>query len=558
MKLSKWFFVFLGLPIFLVAQEEESDLMEKTLYKHVAILADDAMMGRETGTEGEQLAADYISKQYKEAGLIGFEEDGGYLQKFEVLAGKNLGPNNSLSFNGKSAVAMQDYWPLEYSGNGSAKGKLLNVGYGMISPNPKLNDYLKLKKTAGAIFVMEVGVPKFDNPHAEEAKFADLRHKVALAVDRGAAGIIFINTNKVDTDPIPDFTRKLKTAPIPVVFSRNGEGLKTLNKKSAVLSVDLVEDRRIGKNVVGFDDNGASKTVVIGAHYDHLGMGHFGSRHTGEEKEIHNGADDNASGVAVMIELAKELQTPGHEAYNYLYIAFSGEEMGLLGSNYYVNNPLIDLASVAYMLNMDMIGRMKNRTLIVNGTGTSPEWGNLIVKAQPKNWALNITAMQSGTGPSDHTSFYLKGLPVLAFFSGTHKEYHTPEDDIELLNYKGMVQIMDFIHGIIDHSSDFAENFEFTKTKENKQSRKRRFNVTLGVMPNYAFEGEGMKIDGVTSGKPAESAGLQEDDIILNMGTVKVNDIYDYMDALEKYQKGDEIEVKVKRGEEIVTTKVAF
>ncbi len=531
---------------------------EQRLYDHVAILASDEMQGRETGTKYELMAADYIIKQLKDFDIQPAGNKNSFLQPFEVLAGKNYGENNSLSVSKKQYQVKSDFYPLEYSGNAKATGKLIYVGYGIASTNPKLNDYQKIKNAEGKIFIMEAGLPKFDNPHAEEGKFADLRHKISYAESKGAVGVIVINTSNSTHDPIPDYTRKLKTSSIPVVFLKNGGALAKVKNETASISVDLVPDQRTAHNVIGFDDNSAETTVVIGAHYDHLGRGHFGSRHTGHDHPVHNGADDNASGVAILLELAREFQEPGHEAYNYLYIAFSGEEMGLLGSSFFVKNPTIDLDKVDYMLNLDMVGRMKNRTLIVNGTGTSPHWGNLLVRANPKNWALNVTANQSGTGPSDHTSFYQKDLPVLAFFSGVHKDYHTPADDIHTLNYKGMAQILDFVHGIVDHSTDYANNFEFTRTKENKQTKKRRFNVTLGVMPNYGFSGEGMMIDGVTEGKAAEIAGIKAEDVIIQMGAIKVNDIYDYMDALEKYSPGDEIEVNVIRGKETVSTQVKF
>lgn len=551
-------FSFLVAHSFLFGQLNLESETEKRLYEHVATLASDEMQGRETGTKYELMAAGYIVKQLQNVGIQPAGRNNTFLQPFEVLAGKSYTDNNMLTINKKSYQLKSDFYPLEYSGNASATGTLLSVGYGIPSTDKILNDYRKIKKPEGKIFVMEYGLPKLDNPHAEEGKFADLRHKVTYAEKMGAAGVIVINTSNSTHDPVPDFTRKLKTASIPVVFMKNGAQLAKLKNVPVKISVELIPDQRTAHNVVGFDDNGAESTIVIGAHYDHLGHGHFGSRHTGNDHPIHNGADDNASGVAVLLELARDFQQPGHDAFNYLYIAFSGEEMGLLGSSYFVKNPTIDLGTVDYMLNLDMIGRMKNRTLIVNGTGTSPLWGDLLVRAQPKNWGLNVTANQSGTGPSDHTSFYLKDLPVLAFFSGVHKDYHTPADDTHTLNYKGMEQILDFIHSIVDHSTDHAGKFEFSRTKENKETKKRRFNVTLGVMPNYGFSGEGMKIDGVTEGKAAENAGIQADDIVLQMGTIKVNDIYDYMDALEKYSPGDEIEVKVLRGKEMVSTQVKF
>ena len=309
-----------------------------------------------------------------------------------------------------------------------------------------------------------------------------------------------------------------------------------------------------GRNVIGFIDNNAEHTIVIGAHYDHLGMGGDGSLHRGEPM-IHNGADDNASGVSVMLYLADKLLDTNTEN-NYLFIAFSGEEMGLLGSNYFVKNPTIDLTKVNYMINMDMVGRLKkNKTLAIYGTGTSPVWDETIKKANTKDM-FKLKTNVSGVGPSDHTSFYLQVIPVLHFFTRQHVDYHKPSDDFEKLNYEGMLQIANYIHGIISEVNS-PKKIVFTKTV-NESDSTPRFKVTLGVVPDYLFDGKGMRIDGISENRPAQKAGLQKGDIVVQLGEHEVVDMKAYMRALSKFENGDKTTVKVDRNGEIVEADITF
>lgn len=317
---------------------------------------------------------------------------------------------------------------------------------------------------------------------------------------------------------------------------------------------DSLSDKTItGKNVIGFIDNKAEKTVIIGAHFDHLGYGdHGGSLHAGD-KEIHNGADDNASGVAVMLNLASKL-VKANTNNNYLFMAFSGEEMGLLGSNYFNKNETIDLSKANYMINMDMVGRMKaDSTLAIYGTGTSPIWGQTIHSTNP---GFKLIEEKSGVGPSDHTSFYLNDIPVLHFFTGQHENYHKPSDDIELLNYEGMYAISDYIFNIITELDD-DEKLKFTKTKDESKDSPR-FKVTLGVMPDYMFEGKGMRIDGVTEDKPAFKAGIIKGDVVVKMGDLEIEDMMGYMKGLSQFEKGDTTTVVVERDGKQVETEVTF
>ena len=308
-----------------------------------------------------------------------------------------------------------------------------------------------------------------------------------------------------------------------------------------------------GRNVIGFIDNKSENTIVIGAHFDHLGMGGQSSLHRGDSA-IHNGADDNASGTAALVALAKILKHEKHSS-NFLFIAFSGEENGLWGSNYFVKNPTIELSTVNYMINMDMVGRMnEEKTLAINGVGTSP---SLLPALDVVNAdSLKLVTSESGIGPSDHTSFYLQDLPVLHFFTGQHSDYHRPSDDSDLINYDGLLLVVKYIDRLVDQL-DAEPKLAFTKTKDSS-GNSPRFTVSLGVVPDYLYDGRGMRIDGVSEDKPAQAAGLMKGDIILQMGDSTVVDMMSYMRALSAFQKGDSTSLAFERAGAKLEAKVKF
>jgi Zn-dependent M28 family amino/carboxypeptidase len=308
-----------------------------------------------------------------------------------------------------------------------------------------------------------------------------------------------------------------------------------------------------GKNIIGYIDNQAKKTIIIGAHYDHLGYGNENSLHRGEKNLIHNGADDNASGVAMMIDLASKLRV-ANKNNNYLFIAFSGEEIGLLGSNYYTKNAIIKMSTINYMINMDMVGRLNEDTaLAIYGLGTSPIFKQTI---NANNTKFKIIQKESGVGPSDHTSFYLNDIPVLHFFTGQHEDYHKPSDDYDKINFEGMDIISNYIFDIISDLND-NEKLSFTKTI-NESEEVPRFKVSLGVVPDYLFDGEGMRIDGVTENRPAQIAGLLKGDVVIKIGEYDVKDMMGYMKALSKFEKGNTTTVSIDRKGNKIIKKITF
>jgi len=527
------------------------------LKKHISTLASDEYGGREPGTKGEKLSSIYIIKEFTEIGLTPKGERG-FLQPFTFTKSLKSGPKSKLIIHGKALEAGETFYPLAYSANASAKGRAVKVGYGIQAPSLNQNDYDRTDDLKGKIFIIDASTPDKGGPHSKFAEFADLRTRIDSAIAKGAAGILFFTSDKEMKEPELNAKIKVNPSTIPVMYLQRSK-MEMINIDmdfDIEMEAEIIKDEATGNNVLGFIDNKAENTIVIGAHYDHLGHGGDESLYRGEPA-IHNGADDNASGVAGVIELARYIKSNGPKSNNYLFMAFSGEEKGLLGSGYFTKHPSISLEKVNYMLNMDMIGRLKTEepTLIVSGVGTSDAWKITMDYMKPKTFKVKTT--ESGIGPSDHTSFYLKNIPVLHFFSGTHNDYHKPSDDEEFINYIGEFDILNYMITLIQKLDDKGK-ISFIKTKEEDNQESPRFKVTLGVVPDYAYEGEGMRIDGVTDGKPAAKAGLKSGDIVTSIGENKVQDMMSYMKALGKFNKGDQATVGILRGKEELKIDVTF
>lgn len=515
------------------------------LGNHVVYLADDKLEGRRAGSEGEKLAAAYIIKHFTDAGVKPKGNEG-YLQSFPIYEGKQIGAATSLSIDNVELQQGVDYFPFPFS------------------PDSKV-------EAMPAIALQESGMPWFvnikevveanaANPHFDLVDF--IKTKTAQVHEKGATALIVYNTAAKDDHLVFDAQDKSPKTAIPVVYVNKQAAKKHFDDELAsfeiLLTTQIKEQYRNGHNVVGFIDNGATGTVVLGAHYDHLGFGEDGgSLHRVAEKMIHNGADDNASGTAALIELGYLLGDKKFKDKNYLLIAFSGEELGLFGSRYFVENPTIDLASIHYMINMDMIGRLneQDKAITIGGVGTSPSWSFL---AADKKLPLIIKVDSSGSGPSDHTSFYRKNIPVLFFFTGLHSDYHKPSDDAEKVNTTGTYQVMQFISDIILRLNKQNIKPAFTRTAERQTTTTARFSVSLGIMPDYTYNGTGVRADGITEGRPAQKAGMEAGDIIIGLGGMPVNTMEDYMQALSKYKKGDQALLKYKKGEDVKEVQIVF
>ncbi|MBX3256803.1 MAG: M28 family peptidase [Chitinophagaceae bacterium] len=519
----------------------------ENLRTNIGFLADDKLEGRRAGTRGEQQAANYISEQFKMAGILPKGDNQTYLQSFIIPDGKKINPATLFMVNGKELNVGKDYFPLAFSPGGA------------VAETPVATS---LSEKGGPWFkdIEAVVEDNKDNPHFDMYDY--IKKETRLAADKGASALIIYNSEQLDDHITFDKKDRSEMAAIPVIYLTKAGKEKYLKDASAIydvrLKVELGDDKRTGINVVGYIDNKAASTVIIGAHYDHLGYGEDGnSMLRNAVGQIHNGADDNASGTAALIEVGKLLVKSKARNNNYLLIAFSGEELGLFGSKYYTENPTIDLASANYMINMDMVGRLNDssKTISIGGFGTSPVWSE-VVYAQ-KNVPFNIKVDSSGTGPSDHTSFYRKKIPVLFFFTGLHADYHKPSDDADKINYIGELQVIKYIVALVNQVNKKGK-LTFTPTRETQTSTTARFSVTLGIMPDYTYSGQGVRVDGVSDGRPAQKAGLKTGDVITKIGEYGTASLEAYMQALGKFKKGQQTQVTVKRGNEELKFDVVF
>lgn len=519
------------------------------LQSHIAYLADDKLEGRRAGTQGELLAGDYISKQFAAAGLQPKGDNGSWKQAFEINDGKEVRTSSHFIINGNDLKLNTDYFPLAYSANHSLEA-------------------------APSAALPESGMPWFvdlddwltdnkDNPHFDLQE--KIREKAKDIQAKGATAMVVYNSSAIKDQLAFNGKDRTAVCGIPVVYMSQDAAKKYLSDASASLDVklkvDLGDKKRTGNNIVGYIDNGAATTVILGAHYDHLGYGEDGnSMLRNNVTQIHNGADDNASGTAALITLAEMIKKSKLTANNYLFIAFSGEELGLFGSKHFTENPTINISSANYMINMDMVGRLNDssKVLTVGGIGTSPAWTATLSTVPIPSKYFTLKYDSSGTGPSDHTSFYRKDIPVLFFFTGLHSDYHRPTDDANKINYTGELMIIRYIYGIVEKNNKPSARLAFTKTREQQTTTSARFSVSMGIMPDYTFSGAGVRVDGVSEGRPAQKAGIQTGDIVVQLGEHPVSSMETYMQALGKFKKGDLTKVKYKRGSEVMEGSIQF
>jgi hypothetical protein len=537
-------------PYFIFAQKlsrsEKNTL--KGISSHISFLSDDNLEGRRAGTRGELLASNYIQSQFAEALLKPLGTNSSYFQRFTVNDGNNFTKSSFFFVNGTELKPFVDYFPL----NNCPNTKLIECAVSISLAESNAPWFLNWE---------EIVESNKSNPHFDFKAF--LAEKITTVSKKGATGLILYNLSSTWLEEF-NFTGKDQAEPcaIPVIAitpSAQSKFFKDITASYDLkFKIVLSKNVRYANNVVGYIDNSASKTIVFGAHFDHLGYGEDGnSMLRTKEKLIHNGADDNASGTAILIELAKTLKKQKNKEYNFLFIAFSAEELGLLGSKYYTEHPTVDLEKVTYMVNMDMVGRLNDslKTVTIGGIGTSPIWGDLLPFKNKFN--LNIKIDSSGTGPSDHTSFYRKNIPVLFFFTGLHSDYHKPSDDFSRINLEGSLAIHNIISNIIKNSSGLPK-LAFTKTKEQAVGSSTRFTVSLGIMPDYSFSEKGVRVDGISEGKLAQKVGILPGDIILKLGTFPTSTVTSYMEALSKFKKGDSTSVSLQRNNQIINFPIQF
>lgn len=572
---------------------------------------------------------------YDTAGMSILEADSPnrYLQEFPYVTGVELGKDNELRFrlvaNPLSKVVPlkadvvsnlrvgEDWLPLGMSSQGRVENtQAVLVGYGLTISDLKYDDYAGANVKDKIALAFE-GTPDGDNLHGEFARYEDVRWKAIAARNAGAKALIVIASEsyfehdrlsrlRYDNSaggaglPIVAISRQAAATLLSTSSTLIADVEKRLRAKQSqrdedqtpvlpqhtaliTLATDIVRREGAAANVVGIldgsDPNLKNEVVVIGAHYDHLGRGGEGSL-APREGEIHHGADDNASGTAAVLELARMFKSQGvRPRRTILFMAFSGEEEGLLGSNYYVNHPILPLANTVAMLNMDMIGRMKENKLIIGGVGTAEQWRSIVdaqnralgtsvsaaagthasgypigvasngrsIVTSDTSKQFNLTLSEDGFGPSDHSSFYSKQIPVLFFWTGTHDDYHKPSDTADKINYADEARVIGLVARIIDDVDASDKRPAYTLAKSDATGRATGFRVYLGTIPNYADSNDGLLLDGVRENSPAATAGIKTGDKIVKLAGREIRNVYDYTYALGEMKAGQDYEVELMR-----------
>ena len=538
-----------------------------SVYRHISILASDSLEGRETGSDGEWKAALYISSVFSAAGLQPAGDSNSWYQAFEFIRKIDLGQRNNLKLDGVHLKLHEEYEPLPHSGSMEFQfDEIISVNYGITVEESGYDDYAD-KDVEGKAVLIKRHLPRTeDSSEVDPGRHGSLTDKIVNALDHKAAGIFFYTTEDHDDTMLALARTMVTPKDIPIIWLRRA-GIERLGLnpadpalEAAAGETELIPVRDTGYNVTAYLPGANDTIIIVGAHYDHLGWGGPTSRYRGEEKKIHYGADDNGSGVAALLELARMYSAKHDELkYSYLLVAFSGEEKGLLGSTHFVRNLPVDSSKVRMMLNMDMIGRLKDQDkgLAILGTGTCAEFKAYFDSLEIED--IRIALKKSGTGPTDHTPFYNNNIPVLHFFTGAHEDYHTPEDVLEKIDAAGIVRVTAMIDRVLMHFDQLDGPLVFQRTKDKHSGRYGgEYSVTLGIMPDFVSEVRGLGVDGVSEGRPADLAGIKKGDVIIKIGSMEIDDIYTYMNALGKYRKGDSTTVIVERGSDTLTLLVEF
>ena len=580
MIISNSFFRKSGLimALFLVlASSGQSQKYNQTdsLKKHVYYLASDELAGRKPGTPGIEKAAAYITQQFKNIGIKPFGDS--YRQTFKLLVGASLDKNNSLTLNDKALKLGNDFVPSEISGNAKATGTVAFVGYGLDKNFGKAS-YEGIDVKGKWLIIIRGSIDPADK--SARALLTGDYSKAMTAADKGAVGVLFVNPawnkdEKLEIKPV--FSRAMGTVNIPVITISPKLALSMINKPASYLDKFPVDNELASfvtnavvsaetsfllqyqntSNIVGYlegsDPKLKNEYIVVGGHYDHLGMGGQGS---GSRKPdtiaIHNGADDNASGTAGVIELARRIKA-NNPAFgrSFIFITFSAEELGLIGSQYFVSNPTVPIASIKGMINLDMVGRLKDE-LTIEGTGSSVESDSILTILE-KGRPFKVTHSAGAAGGSDHTSFYNKGIPVFFFFSGMHYDYHTPTDKANLINYTGESQILDMAYDLASLIGT-SKPLTYKQVAGQMNTGARTYKIALGIMPDVSgSRNDGVEVMDARKGGPAEQAGIKKGDFIISIEGKEVNNITEYMNRLNLLEKGKKANVGVRRnGEKII------
>ncbi len=554
--------------------------------RHVNFLAADEQGGRGLGTPGIERSADYIANHLASSGLEPAGDNGTYFQAFEVSLNPKLSGATKLEVVGDDTQPSykSDFVPFGFSGSGAFEGDVVFAGYGIVNDDQKHNDYAHFAVEGKVVLMLRHEPPTWTDDDSDFTPHAQFSNKIYNAKERGAAAVMIVNRLTGGDDRLQrwgqgggaadyglpafhvsqDFAGSLLEAGGVSNLQALQDQLDSGKPASEALkgvrvkgNPGIVREKTMTRNVLGLlKGTGplAQEIVVIGAHYDHLGKAvprsarSHNAESTDQIPQIHNGADDNASGTAGVIELARKLASQRPLKRSVLFMAFSGEESGLLGSKHFVAHPTVDLKNVVAMLNMDMIGRLAddNNTVQVFGTEAAEGFAEML-ESLAKRHKFELKGSASATGPSDHSSFYQKKIPSLHFFSGLHEDYHRPSDDADKVNTDKSVRFLAYIEDVAKSIIDDDRRPVYHYVAAPAQVGASRARVRMGIMPSYADDGKGLGVDAVMENSPAVQGGMKDGDVIVRIGETKVKNIYDYMAALRDKNPGDTVEVEVVR-----------
>ena len=569
-------FVIIGFTV--SAQKPNSEITVKELKENIGYLASDELKGRKSGEPGDLMAAEYIREKFKNAGLELLFEKG--FQKFGLVTSAEIGQGNKLTVNGNDFEVEKSFLPYAFSANTTVSAGVVFAGYGLEVNRDTLqwNDYKTVDVSGKWVLALQ-GDPDLENQQSPYIEFSSERSKALFAADNKAAGLILVAGKKFrEKDELASlvFDKNSAGYSIPIIEVTRELANKILGGKTTIealetemdnlkkpvsfkteatvsASINVIQKEAETRNVAallpGNDNNLKNEYIVVGAHFDHLGMGGSGSGSRATDTiAVHNGADDNASGVATIIQLAEKLAADKKNKRSIIFAAFSAEEMGLVGSKEFVNKPPVKTDKMVAMFNFDMVGRLDktSNVLSIGGSQTSAESEKLMTDL---NTGFELTFAPEGVGPSDHASFYLQNIPVFFVSTGAHPDYHTPNDDAEFINYEGTKKVAEYAVLLIESVANRETELTFQEAGPKFQrSRGGKYKVTLGVMPDFAgIEKRGLRIDSVTKGKPADKAGMKKGDIITAIEGKKVGGIHDYMSRLQTMETGQQISVDILR-----------
>jgi hypothetical protein len=561
---------------------QSGSVSPEKLKNYITYLASDELEGRLAGSPGGEKAQKFFESKFKELGLEPFKDLNGYFQYFSFTASVSLDEGNEIliDFGGDNKVKLEaekDFIPASFSEDCSFENlDVAFAGYGIKSQNPQRNDYEGVDVKGKVVVVLRDG-PDGDDPKSPFAPFYPSRFKATIAREMGAKALIVVSFDE-KKDELPKMrtgavagsssivVASMKREFLKKMFEVEGKSFPTLeelkkpsslqfSKVKMSLKIKLKREKSTAANVVGLlkATSPSDEYLVIGGHWDHLGRGIEGSL---AEKwgEVHHGADDNASGSAGVLEVARVLKEEKVRKRNVIFIAFGAEELGGLGSVYFTKNCVVPISKIVAMINLDMIGRLREK-LIVDGVGTAKEWNDFLEKENIEKIPLSVH--ESGFGGSDHSSFSAQKIPVLFFFTGSHSDYHTPSDTADKINYEGEAKILNFVKRIALDILNSETKPTYLETK-NEKGGMASFNVYVGTVPDFTEEGKGFRILSVRPGSPAEKAGLKGGDLLIYLAGKKIENIYDYTYVLQDHKPGDEVEAIVLRDGKEVKLKIVF